>query len=275
MACAQACIRAGAHYLDVSGEVESIDAVRALHDEAVSAGVLLMPAVGFDVVASDCLAAYVALRVASPRALTIGISGLRFLSRGSARTAADDIFGGVAVRRGGALERIPSGSLRRSLDYGTGPRPSTAVSWGDVVTAYYTTGIPDITVFFEENPINRMALLGARLWQPFAGQPLFRAWVEAHVMMLPEGPTEEERAACTVDVLAEVESSRGERRSARLRAPEAYTFTSRSAVAVAQRVLAGDIEPGFQTPGRLYGPDFVLGIEGVERVDEVKRARSA
>jgi hypothetical protein len=34
-------------------------------------------------------------------------------------------------------------------------------------------------------------------------------------------------------------------------------------------VLAGDLEPGFQTPARVYGSDFVLGIPGVVREDLV------
>jgi hypothetical protein len=33
------------------------------------------------------------------------------------------------------------------------------------------------------------------------------------------------------------------------------------------RVLAGDLEPGFQTPARVYGPDFLTSFEGVVRED--------
>ena len=29
----------------------------------------------------------------------------------------------------------------------------------------------------------------------------------------------------------------------------------------------GEARPGFQTPSRMYGADFILGVEGVERVD--------
>ena len=53
----------------------------------------------------------------------------------------------------------------------------------------------------------------------------------------------------------------------RLRTPEAYAFTARSAAAIAERVLRGDWEAGFQTPSRVYGPDFVLSFDGVERED--------
>ena len=53
----------------------------------------------------------------------------------------------------------------------------------------------------------------------------------------------------------------------RLATPEGYTFTARAALAVVERVLAGQAPAGFQTPAKAYGPDFVLGIEGVTRTD--------
>jgi hypothetical protein len=50
-----------------------------------------------------------------------------------------------------------------------------------------------------------------------------------------------------------------------LRTPEAYTFSAITAAAIAARVVAGDFAPGFQTPARLYGPNYVLRFEGVQR----------
>ena len=55
--------------------------------------------------------------------------------------------------------------------------------------------------------------------------------------------------------------------AARLRAPEAYTLTAHTAVACAERTLAGDVRPGYATPGMVYGADFILSIAGVRRDD--------
>jgi len=68
-------------------------------------------------------------------------------------------------------------------------------------------------------------------------------------------------------VVAEAEDGSGRRAVSRLRTPEAYAFTPYAATAVIERVLRDDIEPGFQTPARVYGPDFVLGLPGVVRED--------
>jgi hypothetical protein len=45
-------------------------------------------------------------------------------------------------------------------------------------------------------------------------------------------------------------------------------MTAHNALAVVERVLAGDAPPGFQTPSTSYGCDFVLGLKGMVRADE-------
>src|SRR5436309_7478060 len=159
----EACLRAGAHYLDITGEISVIEALAARHAEARRRGVMVMPSVGFDVVPSDCLAAHVAARLPGARHLALGITGLRIATRGSAKTLTEHAFHGVQVRRGGALVRVPAGALRRGFDFGDGLRPSLAVLWGDVATAWYTTGIPDVEVYFEANPVV-LSLLFATRW---------------------------------------------------------------------------------------------------------------
>jgi len=68
-------------------------------------------------------------------------------------------------------------------------------------------------------------------------------------------------------IVAEAENGDGRRVRARLTTPEAYDFTGTTAAAIARRVCAGEHEAGFQTPGRVFGPDFVLGFAGVSRHD--------
>jgi short subunit dehydrogenase-like uncharacterized protein len=68
-------------------------------------------------------------------------------------------------------------------------------------------------------------------------------------------------------VWGEAVSAEGRRVVSRLRGPEGYTFTALAALACVRRVLAGQAPPGFQTPSRAFGADFVLELPGVERVD--------
>ena len=68
-------------------------------------------------------------------------------------------------------------------------------------------------------------------------------------------------------IWGEVTDRSGGRAVSRLVGPEGYQFTVLTALAVVEQVAAGRAPAGFQTPSRAYGPDFVLGVPGVERQD--------
>ena len=173
----------------------------------------------------------------------------------------------VRLRRNGTIVTVPPGTLRRRFDYGRGSGWSSAVSWGDVATAYYTTGIPDTDVYFEETPTFRFMLATGRTFGQLLQAPLAQAWMKTYAELSPEGPTPGQRAAHTCVVVAEASSPSGQRVTSRMRTPEAYTLSARTAAAIAERTLAGDVEFGFQTPGRVYGADFILQFNGVSRED--------
>jgi short subunit dehydrogenase-like uncharacterized protein len=264
---ADACLEAGVHYLDLSGEVSAVLAVAERDQAARARGVMLLPSVGFDAVATNCLAAHVAGRLRGACHLAIGIAGLELLSRGSARSSVRQLGRPLCVRRGGALAELPAGSLRRDFDYGRGPSASVGISWVDVVAAWYATGIPDIEAYVEETSTLRW--LGAmNRGVGWAGQlPLVNEWMDWQAGLLPPGPSDADRAGRHATVVAEVRDGAGRIARARLVTPEVYGFSAETAVALVARVLGGDLEPGFQTPARVYGPDLVLGFPGVRRED--------
>jgi short subunit dehydrogenase-like uncharacterized protein len=262
-----ACVAAGAHYLDLSGEVDAIEGVAQRNAAARRQHVMLMPSVGFDVVASDCLALHVARRVRGATRLTFGISGLELASRGSIRTVAAGAGHDIQIRRGGAILGVPPGSLVRDIDFGNGPRASVALSWADVATAHYSTGARDIEVYCEATPMLRMLLAGNRSFGFYLGTPAGQRWMDMQIAMLPPGPSEAERKGRRAVVFVEAVDAAGRSARARLSTPEVYGFSCTTALAIVERVLAGDFEVGFQTPARVYGADFVTSFEGVLRED--------
>ena len=100
---ADACLRTGTHYLDITGEIDVFEALAARDAEAKAAGVMLLPGVGFDVVPSDCLAAHLKRRLPDAVDLKIYIGGLNALSHGTAKSMVEVVAKGVRVRR--ALRR--------------------------------------------------------------------------------------------------------------------------------------------------------------------------
>jgi short subunit dehydrogenase-like uncharacterized protein len=260
-----ACLRHRVHYLDLTGEVGVFEAIRARGGEARRLGIVLLPGVGFDVVPSDCLAAHVAAQLPGAETLRIAVSGLELVSRGSARTLAELAGRPTFVRRGGRLTTVPAGSLERKFDYGSGPSPSVAVNWGDLATAFDTTGIANIETYFEATPLVRGIVGAERVLGPLLSAPPVQSLMETFASSLPPGPDVAARAARSAVIVAEADHPSGRTVRSRLRTPEAYTLSARTAAAVAAEVLAGNCVPGFQTPARLYGADYILEFDGVTR----------
>jgi short subunit dehydrogenase-like uncharacterized protein len=94
-----------------------------------------------------------------------------------------------------------------------------------------------------------------------------QGFLKRQVQSQPLGPTDEERAKGLSLVWGEVEDDAGNHVSSLLQTPESYALTALTAVEAAKKVLAGSARPGFQTPSRAYGADFILGFEGVTRSD--------
>ena len=262
-----ACLRAGAHYLDITGEIEVFEAIARRSNEAKRAGVMLLPGVGFDVVPTDCLAAHLKRGLPTATRLHLGIRARASLSRGTATTAIDNLGRPMVARRDGVIVPVPADWTARQIDFGRGSERAVALSWGDVSTAWYSTGIPDIVVYFAVTPsAERAVTLAGQIGWLLGAAPV-RALLRWSVRRRHPGPTDAQRAAGHATMWGEVQDPSGRTAAARLRTPEGYTLTMLTAVACVERVLAGAAPSGFQTPSRAYGADFILGIDGVRRDD--------
>ena len=264
---ADACLRAGASYLDITGEAAVFEALAARDAEAKAKGVMLLPGAGFDVVPSDCLAGHLKRRLPGATRLTLAFHSSGGLSRGTATTMLENLHKGGLVRRGGVLTRVPPAYKTRAIDFGRGPKSAMTIPWGDVATAYHSTGIPDIEVYVAAHPRTILAL---RLGRPFIGLTALapiQAFLKSRIRAGSPGPSAAARARGKCFLWGEVEDARGARAAARQETPEGYALTALTVLAIAARAQQGDAPAGFMTPSKAYGPDFVLGIEGVTRHD--------
>jgi short subunit dehydrogenase-like uncharacterized protein len=263
---ADACLRARTHYLDITGEIAVFEALAARDAEAKQRGIMFLPGVGFDVVPSDCLAAHVKRRLPDAEDLKLYIGGLANASRGTAKTGVESIAKGTLVRRNGEIEPL-EGLNEDLVDFGEGPKPTLAISWGDVSTAYHSTKIPNIEVHFEAVPeIARLMKMPAFL-KAFLGLPFMQSFLKAQIDKRPEGPTDDERKRGHAVLIAQARNAKGQTVRSRLKTPEGYTLTAATGLDIARRVMAGEIKAGFQTPSLAFGADYVLGFEGVTRDD--------
>ncbi len=265
---ADACFRTGVHYLDITGEIAVFEALVARSGAARDASVTLLPGVGFDVVPSDCLAAHLARRLPGATQLALAFRTIGGVSRGTATTMAEGAGMGGAVRRGGRIVSVPPGWRTRDVDFGDG-RMTLAVTipWGDVSTAYHSTGIPDIAVYMAMTPSMHRALRLSRWIGPLLRARPVRRRLVARARARAPGPDEARRERGECRLWGEVRDASGATATARLVTPEGYTLTARTAVAAARRVLAGGIATGYLTPSQAFGADFTLEQHNVMRED--------
>ncbi len=263
----RACIATRTHYLDVTGEIDVFVQSHSRSGEAREAGVLLMPGVGFDVVPSDCLAKYLSLALPDADRLTLAFDAQGAYSHGTATTMVENMGRGSSVRRRGEIVPIRLGSLTKKIDYGQGPKASVAIPWGDVATAYYSTGIPNVEVYIRGTAATSGAAKVVGLLPGVFGSEPVQKFLKARLDAGLTGPTDAERAENQMLLYGEVQNQAGRRFAARCRTPDGYSFTVWSALTIARRVLSGTAPAGFHTPSQVFGSDFPLECDGVSRQD--------
>lgn len=263
---ADACVRTGTHYLDVTGEIDVFHRAAGRHSEFFDAGVMVMPGVGFDVVPSDYLACYVKTRLPTAGKLVLAVGKVSAVSRGTATTVLDQLGRPGLVRRNGNLAEVSTAWRRRHFDFGNGPELCVTAPLADVFSAYYTTGIPNIECYLAlPCPVSGFLLnVAHRFIRP--------QWLKAFLRYRlkrtnKDGPDPVERATGTSVIYAEAESEEGNIVQAMLRGPEPYTMTAIVSVAAAQSALNGKAKPGFQTPSPTFGAALVGAIEDLEVED--------
>jgi saccharopine dehydrogenase (NAD+, L-lysine-forming) len=258
-----ACLRARAHYLDITGEIAVFEACFARDAEARDRGVTVLPGVGFDVVPSDCLAA--SLKAALPGAthLELAFASQGSPSKGTSITMVEGLPHGGAVRVDGRIRPDPAASRVREVRFRDRPRLAVAIPWGDVSTAFRSTAIPNIVLYMAA-PRGLVRLLRlTRPLLPLAGTRLAQR-VLKHFAARAPGSSEEERRTGRSQLWGRVADANGAAVEGTLVTPEGYRLTALAAVESARRVAAGEAPPGALTPSLAFGARYVASFEGCD-----------
>ena len=261
----KACLRNKKHYTDITGEISVFEMCAALDAKAKEAGVMLMPGVGFDVVPSDCLAKHLKDRLPTATHLSLAFYGMGRISHGTQATMTMNVGKGGAIRKDGKITSVPAAWKTREIDFGEVTKTGVTIPWGDVSTAFYSTGIPNIEVFTVVPPSNLKMMKMSR----YLGWLLATGPVQKYLQKkIPAGgPSDSEREKGKTLLWGEVSDANGNRVEARQQGPEGYTLTAIAALNIAEKILAGNFTPGYQTPAKAYGADLILEIDGVGRQD--------
>jgi short subunit dehydrogenase-like uncharacterized protein len=253
----EGCLQSGCHYLDITGEIPVFEHAHAQQERARDANVVLCPGVGFDIIPTDCVAR--ALKNALPDAthLALGFDQKAVLSPGTAKTSVEFAGKGGRVRKSGTIVEVPLAHSARRIDFGNGRKSAMAIPWGDVSTAYYSTGIPNIAVYVPASPL---LILGAKLSNLVA--PLLRLeWVinalQGLITKRIQGPDSAARERMPSYVWGEASNARGEKRVARIKTANGYSLTITGSLEIVQHLLQNQVPGGAYTPSMLLGPELV------------------
>ncbi len=259
----EACLRTGKHYLDITGEIAVFEQMARRDKQAKEANIMIMPGVGFDVVPSDCLALHLKNLLPSATDLTLAFYGMGKISHGTLATMTLNIGSGGAIRRDGKITKVPAAWKTREIDFGAVKKTAVTIPWGDVSTAFYSTGIPNIEVYtvVPESNLRMMKLSRYIGWllSTKSAQNYLQKQIPAG------GPNDEERAKGKTFLWGEAKDEGGNKVEAHLQCPEGYETTVQTALLICEKILDGNFKIGFQTPAKCYSADLILEIENTSR----------
>ena len=263
----RACLMAKTHYLDITGEIDVLEGAHRLDADAKSADVVLCPGVGFDVTPTDCIA--LMLKTALPEAheLALGFEAEQRMSPGTAKTAIEALGKSGKIRRSGRIIDLPIGRGCRKIDFGRGPKLAMPIPWGDVATAFYTTGIPNITVF---TPISSSLLALARLMNAFGfilRSRHVQTWLTGRIEKTVKGPDAAARDASPTWLWGEAKDPSGRSKEIRIASLNGYSLTVFSSLAIVERLIANGFAPGCWTPATIMGEDFIFSLPGTTTLE--------
>lgn len=258
----QGCLATHVHYFDITGEIDVFELAHSVHEKAERARIVLCPGVGFDVVPTDCLA--LSLKQAMPDAthLALGFDAGSGLSKGTAKTAIEGAGGGSRIRRDGKLVETPLAAQTRRIDFGAGEKLAVGIPWGDVSTAYHSTGIPNIQVFTASSPhaVKRMQRLNHL--RPLLRRRLVVRLLQRVIDKRLAPPTQTQRESNASFVWGEARNAAGQLRTARVKTANGYSLTVFSSLAFLENMPNESPYGGYATPSMLMGADFVTTLPG-------------
>lgn len=263
------CLQTNTHYTDITGEWQVFELLASYDDAAKKSGIQIMPGTGFDVVPSDCLAVHLKKRLPSATHLQLAFAMVPGgMSRGTKKSMTESLgFGGI-MRKNNELVPFTLGKDVLDLDFGSFTAKTTRIQWGDISTAWRSTGIPTIEVFAGAN---EKSVRGLRM-SNYLGWLLRKRWMKNFLLKQIDkgkaGPSEEDLREGKCYLRGTAWDEAGNIRTSLLNGPNAYLLTAKTAVLIAENVMTGKFDAGYKTPAMQYGADFILEIEGTTLTDQ-------
>lgn len=275
------CLANNLSYLDVTGEVDIFERAHTeFKQQAKDKGVIVMPGCGMDIVPTDCLAAYLHEQLPSADHLELvfgaipadeseGRAGFRrsSFSRGTTATAIDTLGGKRTLARiNGKIKETDYSWVKVPLHEKFPQTTASLVSWGDISTAYHSTGIPNIRVYVMSEGAMKQALRAATWWPVRMLVKLTPRRVKQWFVP-SSGPSQSDRDSVRSVFWGRAFNFKsGDEVTARMKSFSGYVITYLASVEAMIRVANMTSEElaqkcGSHTPSSLFGCNFLADLD--------------
>lgn len=261
----EACLETGVHYIDLNGDIRVFELLKKYDNAAKEKNIMVLPGAGFDVVPTDCIALHLKNKMPDATHLKLAFaSSGGGISHGTAISMTERFGEKSYVREDGRFVRKPLGQKGMWVNFGEQKRFVMSIPWGDVSTAYVTTGIPNIEAYtgISRNIYRLLKFQWSFNW--LLRTEFFRNIMRKKIKARPAGPSDEQRKNSYSMVWGEVSNATGNKLSACIRCYDGYTLTAHSSLLIAKKILEGNFKTGYQTPAGCYGEGLVMEIPGTK-----------
>ncbi|NRA45058.1 MAG: saccharopine dehydrogenase NADP-binding domain-containing protein [Oligoflexales bacterium] len=178
----ESCYRTNTNYIDVSGELNSFEEIFANAGKWQEKGLTVIPGSGFDVVPSDCLAAFLKNKLPDATNLTIGIkiNGTK-PSHGTLRSLTEALALGGKIRRDNKLKQVPNAWKTKLITFSEHSSLSVSMPLAELSSCWHSTRIPNIQTYFSVKTRELRYIKMSRLARPFLFIPFVLEWVKKQI----------------------------------------------------------------------------------------------
>lgn len=262
MPMAKACLYAGIHYLDITGELSVFEELHGLHREARKKKTVICAGVGFDVVPTDCVAATLKEKLPDANKLALAFKTKGGISAGTAKTGVEIFRKGGKIRQMSNLVNVPLGKITRKISFHGKEVDASCFPLADLATAYRTTNIPNIETFIPLSKDKNDKLRYLQYARYLLAFPPLENLIKNKVGQR-QGPSPADRAQSKAEIWGEAENAQGKKVIVEMTTADPYDVTVESALGVMEYLKEFTVtQGGYYTPAKLMGANFICALPG-------------
>lgn len=252
-----ACLASQTNYIDITGEIDVIDYAWSKNEEAKKNGIVILPSAGFDVIPTDCLSKKLSEKMPDANQLELAILNNGKISRGTFLTTLEMMREVGKIRTSGKIIDSEIGEYFIKHQFNKLKINGVSIPWGDVCSAFYSTGIPNIKVYLHLPPVViYLRKVLAKMLKVLSVNFVFKI-IKKIISKNLTGPDKKTRDKSSAIIWGRVTNSNGENYEEAYEFIDGYSLTAIGAADCADALLNDMISSGTTSPSILFGSEFM------------------